>query len=84
MDRKAAISPCGWGSTRAKLVLWVKTAFLHMVGDAWTGVVFVALVVAVVGLTLELAWMFEAREATALTCLGLGLVVGIILGWRGK
>jgi len=43
-----------------------------------------ALVVAVVGLTLELAWMFEAREATALTCLGLGLVVGIILGWRGK
>ena len=50
----------------------------------WLAVIIMALVVAVVGLTLELAWMFEAREATALTCLGLGLVVGIILGWRGK
>ena len=54
--------------------------------DPWLAVAIVAMIVAVVGLTLELAWMFEAREATALCCLGLGLLVGVILGagWRRR
>ena len=53
--------------------------------DSWAEIAAAAmLVVMVVALTLELAWMFEAREATALCCLGLGLMIGVILGWRGK
>ena len=87
MDRKATISPRGWVPTRPKLVLGVRSAFLHILRacasrDPWLAVASVAMCVAVVGLSLELAWMFESRAASALCCLGLGLLVGVILARR--
>ena len=58
--------------------VWVAVA--SFLPDPWLAVVFGVMIVAVVGLSLGLAWIFETREATALCCLGLGLMVGGILG----
>jgi len=51
--------------------VWVAVA--SFLPDPWLAVVFGVMIVAVVGLSLGLGWIFETRGATGLCCRGWGL-----------